>query len=126
MERRSSPLYRQLCPYTLPVFVFVETPLFTKLVSQYLSDEELSALQAWLLANPDSGDLIPRSGGLRKLRWGRAGQGKRGGVRVIYWLRSRADTIWLLTLYAKNETENISPHQLRRIAKEIEDAEGRA
>jgi hypothetical protein len=68
---------------------FVETKLFTRLVQEYLSDDEYSELQQALLANPESGVVIPRSGGIRKLRWGVAGRGKRGGIRVIYFLRMR-------------------------------------
>jgi hypothetical protein len=68
---------------------FVETKLFTRLVQEYLSDDEYSELQQALLANPESGVVIPRSGGVRKLRWGIAGRGKRGGIRVIYFLRTR-------------------------------------
>lgn len=103
---------------------FVETPLFTRLVSDFLSDEEYAALQTALLANPQIGALIPGSGGLRKVRWAPSGRGKSGGVRVIYYLRTRAGLIWMLTIYSKGETESIAAHVLRRIAKEIEDAEG--
>ncbi len=105
------------------MFVFIETPLFTKLAADYLSDDELSAVQQRLSDTPETGDLIPGSGGLRKMRWGASGRGKRGGVRIIYYARTRAGVIWLLTLYAKNEAENISTHTLRRIAKEIEDGQ---
>ena len=68
---------------------FVETNLFTRLVQEYLSDEAYSALQQALLADPEAGAVIPGSGGVRKLRWGVAGRGKRGGIRVIYFLRAR-------------------------------------
>ena len=105
------------------MFVFIETPLFTRLAADYLSDDELSAVQQRLSDTPETGDLIPGSGGLRKMRWGASGRGKRGGVRIIYYARTRAGVIWLLTLYAKNEAENISTHTLRRIAKEIEDGQ---
>lgn len=81
---------------------FVETKLFTKLVQEYLSDDEYAVLQQSLIANPEAGDVIPGSGGVRKLRWGATGRGKRGGLRVIYFLRLRSDEIWMLTLYAKN------------------------
>jgi len=81
---------------------FVETKLFTKLVLEDLSDEEYAALQQSLIVNPDAGDVIPGSGGVRTLRWGVAGPGKRGGIRVIYFLRLRHGEIWMLTLYAKN------------------------
>ncbi len=71
--------------------------------------------------NPESGDVVPGSGGVRKLRWKMAGRGKSGGVRVIYFYKKQNDEIWLLTIYAKNEIENIHAHILRQIAKEIED-----
>jgi hypothetical protein len=99
---------------------FVETKLFTRLVQEYLSDDEYSALQQALLANPESGVVIPRSGGIRKLRWGVAGRGKRGGIRVIYFLRMRQGQIWMLTLYPKNVAENIPAHVLKQIKDEID------
>jgi hypothetical protein len=98
---------------------FVETRLFTRLVQEYLSDDEYGALQQALVANPEAGDLIPGSGGVRKLRWSVAGRGKRGGIRVIYYLRSRQGQIWMLTLYAKNVVENIPAHVLKKILEEI-------
>jgi hypothetical protein len=99
---------------------FVETRLFTKLVQEYLSDDEYGALQQALVANPEAGDVIPGSGGVRKLRWSIAGRGKRGGIRVIYYLRSRQGQIWMLTLYAKNAAENIPAHVLKKIREEID------
>ncbi|HVC19916.1 MAG TPA: type II toxin-antitoxin system RelE/ParE family toxin [Vicinamibacterales bacterium] len=99
---------------------FVETRLFTELVQQYLSDDEYGALQQALVANPEAGDVIPGSGGVRKLRWSVAGRGKRGGIRVIYYLRLRQGQIWMLTLYAKNVSENISAHILKKIKEEID------
>ncbi len=62
------------------------------------------------------GDLIPGGGGVRKLRWKADGKGKRGGVRVIYYWRNRAGEIWLLTIYAKNETGNMAAGVLRRLS----------
>jgi mRNA-degrading endonuclease RelE of RelBE toxin-antitoxin system len=99
---------------------FVETKLFTKLVHKYLSDDEYSGLQAALITKPDTGDVIPGSGGVRKLRWKAAGRGKRGGLRVVYYLRSREGQIWMLTLYQKNVVENISAGVLRKIREEID------
>jgi hypothetical protein len=101
------------------MLTFVETKLFTKLVQEYLSDDEYSALQRSLIANPEAGAIIPGSGGIRKLRWGVAGRGKRGGVRVIY-LRSRHGQIWMLTVYAKNVSESIPAHLLKKIKEEID------
>ena len=103
------------------MFAFVETPLFTRLVTDYLSDDEYLKLQQALAENPAAGDLIPGSGGVRKLRWARRGQGKRGGLRVIYYVRTRLGIIWMLTLYAKNVADNIPAHILRKIRQEMED-----
>lgn len=102
------------------MFSFIETKLFTRLAAEYLSDEEYSRLQQALIENPESGDLIPGSGGVRKLRWGVAGRGKRGGIRVIYYARTRQGQIWMLTLYAKNVAENIPAHVIKQIKEEID------
>lgn len=99
---------------------FVETKLFTKLVQTYLSDDDYAALQQSLIANPQAGDVIPGSGGVRKLRWGGTGRGKRGGLRAVYYLRLSKGEIWMLTLYAKNVADNISAGVLRRIKEEID------
>jgi hypothetical protein len=99
---------------------FVETRLFTRLVQEYMSDDEYGELQQALVSNPEAGDVIPGSGGVRKLRWGVAGRGKRGGIRVIYYLRSRQGQIWMLTLYSKNVAENIPAHVLKKIREEID------
>lgn len=104
------------------MFTFVEAPLFTRLVGGYLTDEEYAALQHALAKDPELGDIIPRSGGVRKVRWRGSGRGKRGGVRVIYFVRSQQGVIWMLTIYAKNVAETIPAHLLRRIRKEIDDA----
>jgi hypothetical protein len=99
---------------------FVETKLFTRLAQAYLSDDEYSKLQQVLLANPEAGPVIPGSGGVRKLRWAVAGRGKRGGIRVIYFLRTRQGQIWMLTLYPKNVAESIPAHVLKQIKDEID------
>ena len=99
---------------------FIETKLFTKLVTELLSDDEYSRLQEVLIKDPETGDLIPGSGGVRKVRWGVKGRGKRGGVRVIYYARTRQGQIWMLTLYAKNVAESIPTHVLRQIKDEID------
>lgn len=101
------------------VFTFVETRLFTGLVAKYLSDDQYADLQRTLIADPEAGDVIRGTGGVRKLRWGIAGRGKRGGVRIIYYLRAQQGQIWMLTLYAKNEEQTIPAHVLRKIREEI-------
>ena len=99
---------------------FVETKLFTRLVQEYLSDDDYSKLQQALLADPEAGAVIPGSGGVRKLRWGVAGRGKRGGIRVVYFLRTTQGQIWMLTLYAKNVAESIPASVLQQIKDEID------
>ena len=103
------------------MFSFIETRLFTKLVLEYLSDEEYGALQAHLARNPEAGPVVPGSGGVRKLRWAAAGRGKRGGYRIIYYVRQAHGVVWLLTMYPKNVADNIPAHVLRQIRKEVED-----
>jgi mRNA-degrading endonuclease RelE of RelBE toxin-antitoxin system len=102
------------------MFVFIETKLFTRLADESLSDDDLSGLQRYLNDNPEAGDLIRESGGVRKVRWGAVGRGKRGGFRIIYYLRSKQGEIWLLTLYAKNVAESISGRVLKKIKEEID------
>jgi hypothetical protein len=93
--------------------LFVELPAFERHRSDYLSDEAYRSLQNELLGAPESGDLIPGTGGLRKLRQADAnrGKGKRGGLRVIYfWWESRRQ-FWLFTLYDKDEMADLSPKE---------------
>lgn len=108
-------------PYGCGMFEFIETPLFTRLVGRYLSDEEYAGLQAHLNARPDSGVLVPGSGGARKLRWALEGAGKSRGVRVIYYLRLAQRQIWMLTLYGKNRQTNIPLRILKDFRQSIED-----
>jgi hypothetical protein len=102
------------------MFEFIETPFFAKAVERYLDDDEYAALQAHLNKNPDAGAVVPGSGGVRKLRWVAEGRGKRGGLRIIYFVRLARGHIWMLTIYGKNVTENIPAHILRAMKKAIE------
>lgn len=102
------------------MLTFVETKLFTHLVQSYLTDDEYAALQNAIVANPEAGDVIRGSGGVRKLRWGLPGRGTRGGVRVIYYLRLGQGQVWMLTMYAKNEAASISGPVLKKIKEELD------
>lgn len=90
--------------------LFVELPAFAKYRADYLDDEAFRGLQQSMLKNPEAGDVIEATGGLRKLRHGdpRRGKGKRGGLRVIYYWWDGGRQFWLFTLYDKDEMENLS------------------
>ena len=83
------------------MFEFIETPFFTKALDRYLDDDEYYELQIDLNKHPEAGKVVRGSGGVRKLRWGAKGRGKRGGLRVIYFLRLVRGQIWMLTLYGR-------------------------
>lgn len=104
------------------MFEFIETPFFTKALSHYLEDGEYAKLQNYLNERPEAGAIVPGSGGVRKLRWGSEGRGKRGGLRVIYYLRSTRGELWMLTIYGKNVHEDIPAHLLRQMKESIDDA----
>ena len=103
---------------------FFEAPAFTRHVSGYLTDDEYSELQNRLAAAPEHGDVIPGTGGFRKLRWTdpRRGKGRRGGLRVIYYYFPAEQQIWLITLYDKDEASDLTPkeRQALKSASEIE------
>ncbi|MBK5186795.1 MAG: type II toxin-antitoxin system RelE/ParE family toxin [Gemmatimonadaceae bacterium] len=99
---------------------FVETPLFTSHARGIVNDLELFAVQEELLRDPDAGDLVAGTGGVRKIRVAIGGKGKRGGARVLYHYSRPAATVFLLLAYAKNETGNLSPAGKKRLKKLIE------
>lgn len=96
---------------------FIETPTFTALIAEYLEDDEYRALQSFLAAEPEAGDVIQGTGGFRKLRWAdrRRGKGKRGGLRVIYYYLLTDSQIWLMTLYDKGEVADLSAAEKRQL-----------
>jgi mRNA-degrading endonuclease RelE of RelBE toxin-antitoxin system len=101
--------------------VIVETSIFTRQVQALLDDDDYRRLQMALVIHPDAGDLIPGSGGLRKIRWGAHGRGKRGGVRMIYYWEVQKDRILMLLMYAKNEQDNLTAGQLKVLRRIIEE-----
>lgn len=82
---------------------FIETSHFSRIREDYFDDSQFNMLQLYLIDRPTAGDVIKGSGGVRKLRWGHKGRGKRGGVRVIYYWVTNCDQVLFLTAYAKSE-----------------------
>jgi len=97
----------------------IEAPAFSKLCTDYWTEEARQAFAAWIAANPNAGDVIPGSGGCRKVRWSRSGTGKRGGVRVIYFNRLPNGHIHLLLIYSKSAKDNIPSHVLLKIKEAL-------
>jgi hypothetical protein len=98
---------------------FIESPVYSDQIDDLLSLDEHNLLQLSLVESPEAGDLIRGSGGLRKLRWSVAGSGKRGGLRIIYYLFQR-DTAYMLFAYRKNQQEDLSSDQLKVLKRLIE------
>jgi hypothetical protein len=107
--------------------VFFETPLFTRLLPDYLSDESYQALQRALLENPELGSVMPGTGGFRKVRWedSRRGKGKRGGLWVIYYYLTTDHQIWFFTLYDKDEATDLTSGE-KKVLKQAIQAELKA
>jgi hypothetical protein len=103
---------------------FIETPTFTALIADYMEDDEYRTLQSFLASDPETGDVIPGTGGFRKARWAdrRRGKGKRGGLRVIYYYLLTDAQIWLMTLYDKGEVADLNAAE-KRLLKAALDAE---
>ena len=95
----------------------IETPMFLRYAAKVWDDAERDDFIAWLAEHPDAGDVIAATGGLRKVRWSRAGMSKRGGVRVIYMLRNAQGELVLLTVYAKAEHDTLSNAFLRSLSQ---------
>lgn len=95
----------------------VETPFFLRKAVGLLDEEERSKLVTFVGANPDVGDVIPETGGVRKLRWSVYGRGKRGGVRVVYYFHSELFPLFLLTVYAKNQKANLTKAERNEFKK---------
>lgn len=103
--------------------VFFETPLFSRLRPDYLTDESYRALQEVLLESPELGDVMPGTGGFRKMRWedARRGKGKRGGLRVIYYYLSTDHQVWFFTLYGKDEALDLTANEKKLLKRAIQD-----
>ena len=99
---------------------FIETSVFTRQVTTLLTDDEYRQLQIALVSHPDTGVVIQRSGGLRKMRWSIGDRGKRGGVRAIYYWVVAQDKILMLLMYPKNEQDDLTPQQLKVLCEIVE------
>lgn len=101
-------------------YEFIESSLFSRMVYDYLSESDYIAFQQFLLENPEAGDVVQGSGGVRKVRWARAGTGKSGGVRVCYYTRNAAGQILLLVIYAKSVRASIPGTVLKQIKEMLD------
>lgn len=102
----------------------MEHQLFQKLWPNYWTEDERGEFAAYISENPDAGDLVQKSGGVRKVRWSRAGSGKSGGVRVVYFNRGRFDEVVLILIYAKANLDSISGETLKELRDAAEKANG--
>jgi hypothetical protein len=94
-----------------------ETPQFVRQAATVWDDAEREAFVNFIARNPAAGDVIPDTGGVRKIRWGRAGAGKRGGARVIYFYHDAGRPLYLLMVYAKAQQENLTAEEKRTVRK---------
>ena len=102
------------------MITIAEVPEYIRQAEKLLSEAERQDVLSYLSAHPKSGDLIEGTGGIRKLRWGRGGRGKSGGVRVIYYYHSELMPLYLITLFAKNEQDNLSKAERNELAKLVD------
>ena len=110
-----------------PLVTVVETPEFIRRIDKLMDDDERAALILYLAGNPNAGDVIPGTGGVRKLRWGLEGRGKRGGARVIHFFHNAQLPLFLLTAFAKNERADLSQadrNSFRTLTKLLVDTYG--
>jgi len=100
---------------------FIETPIFTKQIIALLDDESYKEFQNELLQNPKLGNVIKGGGGIRKIRWSLPNKGKSGGIRIIYYVQTVKDIIYLLFAYPKNEADNLTDNQIAQLAKIVKE-----
>jgi len=101
------------------MYTIIETPEFQEFAADIWRDSEREEFINWIANNPLVGDVIPGTGGLRKVRWTRAGMGKRGGARVVYYNLLDDGEIWLLIAYSKAKYDNLSTKLLNQLREAI-------
>jgi len=99
--------------------IVVETPVFTRQICELLPDDEYRRLQLALVLRPEQGALVPGGQGLRKLRWGQPGRGKRGGLRVLYYWDKDGETVYLLFAFQKRRQADLTPDQAKALGRLI-------
>ncbi len=97
------------------LLTIAETPLFVRQATGVWDDAEREAFILFIAQNPEAGDIVPDTGGVRKVRWRRAGTGKRGGARVIYFYHDADHPLYLLMVYAKVRQENLTPEEKKAV-----------
>lgn len=102
------------------MLTFIELQGFSKRRPLLMPDDEFRAFQEVLIDDPETGDTISGTGGFRKIRWNRAGMGKRGGVRVICYNVTRMGRIYLALIYPKNEQDDLTEGQ-KKLLKQLSD-----
>jgi hypothetical protein len=100
---------------------FIETSVFTRQILELLLDDSYRSLQAALMLNPETGRLIPGGGGIRKIRWANTQQGKRGGIRVIYFYKTHANQVYFLFAFPKTAQDNLTEEQKRILGKLVKE-----
>ena len=107
-------------PYIHAMYTVIETNVFVRAASEVWTEAERVSFINWLAINPEAGDVIPGSGGCRKVRWARAGMGKRGGTRVVYFNQLECGEIWLLMIYVKAKFDTLPASFLTQLREAIE------
>lgn len=106
--------------YNKYMLTVIETPIFIKSCEGILSLQEREELIDWLSQHPEAGDVIPGANGLRKVRWTRAGMGKRGGSRAIYFIQHQQEQVQLLIAYSKSKFDNLPTEFLRKLKEQYD------
>ncbi|WP_278540482.1 transcriptional regulator [Oxalobacter formigenes] len=101
------------------MYTVIETDIFQKHISNIWTEEERLEFVSWIANNPLAGDVVPRAGGVRKVRWKRSGMGKSGGTRVIYYNMLNDGEIWLLIAYTKSKFDNLPPNVMLKLKELI-------
>ena len=106
--------------YHIYMYTIIETAIFEKYAANTWTDSEREAFKFWIADNPLAGDVIPGTGGLRKVRWSADGKGKRGGARVIYVNRLESGVIVLIIVYTKAKFDNLPTAFLKQLKEDAE------